>query len=80
MLVSDMESVIADVLNKSNGKDLDLTAIEDLALEARHEFGKRVAQRLLNEQIDRHVHELPQNAEHKAMRPKGKKTKRSSHG
>lgn len=77
MLEQDMEAVISEVLAQSEGKEMDLTAIEDVALAARQEFGRRVAQRLAELQVTKQAALLPAAADGKHMSPKGKKTEQS---
>ena len=78
MLDREMETMLAEALAAADGRDLTLTQLEDIALSARQEFGKRLMQQLIKQQVDRHAHELPQGGDGKNMQPKGKKTKRSS--
>lgn len=78
LLAQDMAAVMAEVMEAANGREMNLTQIEEVALKARHEFGRRVAQRLVEQQVDKNAHELPVRADGKNMSPKGKKRKMSS--
>lgn len=50
-----------------------LTEIEDVALEARTEFGRQVAERLIELRVAENAHELPASTAGKSLQPKGKK-------
>ena len=78
-LTEEMEGLIAEVLETSQGREMTLTEIEEVVLKARHEFGRRMAEKMVEQQVARQAHKLPQDASGKNLRPKSKKRKRSSH-
>ena len=76
-LEADAAAIIDSVMAKIGDREMNLTEIEDVALEARAEFGRQLAERLVALQVAQRAHELPMNAEGKRLHPKGKKRKLS---
>jgi hypothetical protein len=77
-VMSEMREEIKKVAQAMQNKELNLTQLEDLMLEARQRIGERMMETALAWQVARHQTELPTSAKGvKAMHPKGKKTKHS---
>lgn len=75
-LLAELDSEIAQAEARMVNERPNLTGIEDIALEIREKFGKRLTERLLQMRVAAQAHETPVSKRTgKTLHAKGKKTK-----